>query len=86
MTNAKEGYLNKLKNKIFSCLYERENNRDWQGCLDAILIELMGWREEERSINYYIIYYKLSSCRYLSYDYFRKTIFDVMGMLGREEI
>lgn len=83
MQEYKEGYYNKLKNRLFGCLCEREAEREWESCLDSILIEMMGFPEAERGISFYTIYYKLSSCRYLSYKYFRKTIFDVMGMLGR---
>lgn len=83
MEVMREGYYNKLKNRLFGCLCEREADREWESNLDAILIELMGLPEEQKSINFYIIYYKLSSCRYLSYKYFRKTIFDVMSLLGK---
>jgi hypothetical protein len=82
---VKEGYINKLKNRLFGCLCEREKNREWQSYLDSILIELMGFPEEEKTIYYYTIFYKLSSCKYLNYEYFRKTIFDVMNLLGKEE-
>lgn len=83
MKAVEEAYINKLKNKLFGCLCEREGGRDWEPFLDSILIELMGWEEKDKTIDYYIIFYKLSSCRYLSFTYFRKTIFDVMNLLGR---
>lgn len=76
-----EGYLNKLKNKLFGCLCEREKNAEWEAFLDSILVELQGIPESSRSIDFYVIYYKLNSCRYLSYKFFRKTIFDVMNIL-----
>ena len=74
-----------MKNKLFGLLCEREKGRDWETFLNSILIELMGQPDEERSINYYILYYKLSSCRFLSYDYFRSTIFDCMTLLGKDD-
>ena len=83
MNPMNEGYTNKLKNKLFSCLCEREADRNWESCLDTILIELNGIPEEQRGIDFYSIWYKLSACRYLSYKYFRKTIFDVMSLLGK---
>jgi hypothetical protein len=76
---SREGYVNKLKNKLFGCLCEREKNGEWEAYLDSILIELQGI--DNKSIDFYTIYYKLSSCRYLSYKYFRKTIFDVMNII-----
>lgn len=78
-----EGYNNKLKNRLFGLLCEYEKNREWETFLDSILIELMGFPEEKKTINYYEIFHKVSSLRYLSYPYFRKTIFDCMGLLSK---
>lgn len=78
----REGYNNKLKNKLYGLLCEYEKNREWERFLDSILIELTGMPEEERTINYYILFYKISSLRYLRYEYFRTTVFDSMALLG----
>lgn len=78
-----EGYNNKLKSKLFGLLCEFEKDREWEKFLDSILIELMGYSEDERSINYYILFYKLSTLRYLKYEYFRSTIFDCMSLVGK---
>jgi hypothetical protein len=80
---AKEGYNNKLKSKLFGLLCEREKNREWEKFLDSILIELMGYSEEERTINYYVLFYKLSALRYLRYEYFRSSIFDCMDLISK---
>ena len=85
MKEVKTADNTKMKNKLFGLLCEREKGRDWETFLNSILIELMGQPDEERSINYYILYYKLSSCRFLSYDYFRSTIFDCMTLLGKDD-
>ena len=77
----KEAYDNKLKNKLFGLLCEFEKGREWEKFLDSILIELQGFDEDEKTINYYILYHKLSSLRYL---YFRYSIFDCMGLIGRD--
>ena len=84
MDEVKSAYNMKMKNKLFGLLCEREKGRDWEAFLDSILIELMGQPDDERSINYYILYYKLSACRFLSYDYFRSTIFDCMSLVGKQ--
>ena len=76
-----EAYNNKLKSKMFGLLCEFEKGREWEKFLDSILIELLGYSDEEKTINYYILYYKLSSLRYLKYEYFRTTIFDCMNLL-----
>jgi hypothetical protein len=79
----KEAYNNKLKSKLFGLLCEREKGRDWEKFLDSILIELMGYSEEERTINYYTLYHKLSTLRYLRYEYFRGVIFDCMDLISK---
>ena len=78
-----EGYSNKLRNKLFGLLCEFEKDGEWEKFLDAILIELMGFDENERTINYYILWHKLSALRYLRYEYFRKTIFDAMSLVSK---
>lgn len=75
------GYNNKLRSKLYGLLCEREKNGEWEKFLDSILIEVMGFDEERRTINYYILFYKLSSLKYLDYKYFRTTIFDCMGLI-----
>ena len=80
---VKEAYNNKLKSKLFGLLCEREKGRDWEKFLDSILIELMGYSEEEKTINYYTLFHKLSTLRYLRYEYFRGTIFDCMDLISR---
>ena len=79
----KEAYNNKLKSKLFGLLCEREKGRDWEKFLDSILIELMGYSEEEKTINYYTLYHKLSTLKYLKYEYFRGTIFDCMDLISK---
>lgn len=81
--DLEEGYNNKLKNKLFGLLCEFEKNREWEKFLDAILIELYGFPEERRTINFYILYFKINSLRYLNYKFFRSTIFDCMNLLGK---
>ena len=83
MNELREAYTNKLKNKLFGLLCEYEKDREWEKFLDSILIELLGYDESEKTINYYILYYKLSSLRYLKYEYFRSTIFDCMNLISK---
>jgi hypothetical protein len=80
---VKEAYNNKLKSKLFGLLCEREKGRDWEKFLDSILIELMGYDEEERTINYYTLYHKLATLKYLRYEYFRGVIFDCMDLISK---
>lgn len=85
MINQKEevnkGYINKLKNKLYGLLCEKEKSGEWEKFLDSILIELAGFPEERMTINYNILCRKLSVIRYLNFEYFRKTIFECMNLL-----
>lgn len=78
-------YLNKLKSKLFGLLCEREKKREWEKFYDNIIIELMGFPEENKTINYIMLVYKLSACKYLTYEYFRTTIFECMNLIGKLE-
>lgn len=81
---VKEGYRNRLKNKLFGLLCEFEKKGQWESFLDAIIIELKGVPESEQTINYLALCNKVNSLRYLNYDYFRKTIFDCMSLLSKD--
>lgn len=81
-----EGYINKLKNRLFGLLCEREKNGEWEKFLDSILIEFYSFPDERKTINYYTLYAKLSSLKYLRYDYFRSTIFSCMSLLGKDNV
>lgn len=90
--SIQEAYNNKLKNKLFGllCEFEKEMARDakektgdWEKFLDSILIELEGFSEEEKTINFLVLFHKLSAARYLSYKYFRSTIFDCMNLVEK---
>lgn len=77
------GYLNKLKNKIYGLLCEQEKNGEWEKFLDSIICELIGFDESQKTINYYILLSKLNSLRFLRYEYFRKTIFECIGLIDK---
>lgn len=83
LPEVKEGYNNKLKNKLYGLLCEFEKGGEWEAYLDSILIELEGIPEDQRGINYLSLYYNISSLRHLRYEYFRSTIFSCMSMLGK---
>ena len=74
----------RLKGQLYGLLCEYEKDRDWEAFLDSIIIELMGLPEEEKTANYYVLFHKVSSLRYLSYKYFRTTIFDCMNLISKE--
>ena len=76
-------YNEKMRSQLFGLLSEYEKDRNWERFLDSILIELLNIDEERKTPDYYKLYSKLSSLRYLSYKYFRTTIFDCMNLVTR---
>ena len=81
-----EGYQNKLRNKFYSLLCEREENGKWEKFLDTIFIELLGYAKELNSINFWMLLGKVASLRYLSYEYFRSTIFECMNLVVKTDL
>lgn len=79
-------YKEKMKNKLYGLLKEREKNGEWETFLESILIELLGYSDKQKTLDYYILFYKLSSCKYLSYKYYRKTIFECMNLFDRIDV
>lgn len=78
-----EEYRTKFKNRLFGLLCEYEKGRDWGRFLDALLIELYGFHEDNKTAAYYHLVHNLCSCRYLNYEYFRSTIFDCMSLVDK---
>lgn len=82
---VKDAQAAKLKSQLYGLLCEYEKERDWEAFLDSIIIELLGYPEEEKTVSYYTLFHKVSSLRYLSYKYFRTTIFDCMNLISKEK-
>lgn len=82
----KEAYRDKMKKRLYGLLREREKDGEWEKFLDTILIELLGYSDGSKTIDYYTLYSKLSACRYLSYKYYRKTIFECMNLFDRIDV
>lgn len=76
-----DGYKNKLKGRLYGLLCEREKGGEWEKFLESITLELIGLGAN--SINWWSLIGKMSSLRYLSYEYFRKTIFECMNLVSR---
>lgn len=76
-----EGYKNKLVNDLYALLCEKEKKGEWEAFLDTINVELIGHEEKLNSINYWKLRANLGALRYLSYVYFRKTIFDCITLV-----
>lgn len=81
-----EAYRDNMKKKLYGLLREREKNGEWEKYLDTILIELLGYNDEAKTIDYYSLCAKLTACRYLSFKYYRKTIFECMNLFDRIEV
>ena len=75
-----DAYRNKLAGNLYGLLCERENKGKWEEYLDAIFVELIGLQNELDSINYWKLRAKVGSLRYLSFYFFRKTIFECISL------
>lgn len=85
MDTVSSAYKNKLKNKLFALLCEREKNGEWESFLNNLYIEIFGNKNFLRTINYLELQAKMGALRYLDYPYFRTTIFDCMSLLGEDD-
>lgn len=89
MNDFEQGYCNRLKSRLYGllCEYEKfqdgDSSREWEKFLDSFLTELLGYPEEQKTIYYYVLYYKISSLRFLSYRYFKSTIFDCISLVDK---
>ena len=79
-----DGYKNKLKGRLYGLLCQREKGGVWEKFLDSIIIELQGLGAN--CINFWPLVGKLSSLKHLSYEYFRKTVFECMNLVGGLEV
>ena len=60
-----------------------EEDKNWEAFLDSILLELAAaFPEEDRTIDYYTLMYKVSMVRYLRHQYFKKNIFFFFFLLN----
>lgn len=75
-----DGYKRKMKGRLYGVLCEKEKNGEWEKFLESIIIQLEGLGAN--SINYWSLIGKLNSLKRLNYDYFRKTIFQCMNLVG----
>lgn len=79
-----DGYKNKMKGRLYGLLCEKEKDGEWEKFLDSLIIELEGLGAN--SINYWSLIGKLNSLRHLNYEYFRKTVFECMNLVGGLEV
>ena len=75
-----DGYKNKLKGRFYGLLCEREKDGEWEKFLDSLIIELYGIGAN--SINWWPLISKVNMLKYMSYEYFRKTVFECMNLIG----
>lgn len=75
-----DAYKNKLKGRLYGLLCERERDGKWEAYLDSLIIEIKGLGAN--SINWWSFIGKLQMMRYLSYEWFRTTIFDCINLVS----
>ena len=80
-TEINEGYVNHLKNNFFGILCEFEENKEWELHLDSILNELLGYPEDKKTIDYYILYMRAVRFRLKSFCHKRKHAFEYLTFI-----
>lgn len=78
-----EGYINQFRNKLYGLLCEYEKKGEWEKFLDSLLIELAGFDNSHKGINYYKLSHNMNSLRFVRYEYFRSIIFECMNLLSK---
>lgn len=76
-------YRDKLKNRLYGLLCEREKEGEWEKFLDGLLIELYQFDEDKKTINYYRLIEKMSKMKYLRFSYFRPLVFECMNLIDK---
>lgn len=79
-----DGYKNKLVDRLYGVLCEKEKDGEWEKFLDTIIAEIYGLGAS--TINYWTLIAKLNMLRFLNYKYFRKTIFECMNLVNNLEV
>ena len=78
-----DAYINSFKNKLYGLLCEYEKKGEWEKFLDSLLIELDGFDDKHKTINYYELSHNMNQLRFVRYEYFRSKIFKCMNLLSK---
>lgn len=78
-----EGYKHAFRNKLYGLLCEYEKKGEWEKFLDSLIIELNGFDDCHKTINYYELSHNMNQLRFMRYEYFRAKIFECMNLLQR---
>lgn len=79
-----DGYKNKLKGRLYGLLCEREKDGEWEKFLESLTIEIYGLGAN--CINWWSLIGKINMLKYLSYEHFRRVIFECINLVGGLEI
>lgn len=91
--NTKYGYeisdlnfstnINRLTNQIWKLIPMRENEENWKGHLDTVIIEIAGLNEIFDHNNLLILLTKLEGLKVQEIDFelYRKTVFEAISLL-----
>lgn len=75
---------NRLTNQLWKLIPMRENEENWQGQLDTVIIEITGLKEVLLlDQNYLILLSKLEGLKALNLDFmlYRRTVFEAISLL-----
>ena len=83
-SNIVQQDINRLTNQLWKLIPMRENNENWQGQLDTVIIELSGLNAILVTENNYIVLLsKLEGLKLVETDFYlyRKTVFEAISLL-----
>ena len=83
-SNTVKQDINRLTNQLWKLIPMRENNENWQGQLDTVIIELSGLNAILVTKNNYIVLLsKLEGLKLVETDFYlyRKTVFEAISLL-----
>lgn len=83
MNSFENGYKNRLTDRVFKLIPLREDRAEWLPYLDSLLIELAGLQERYPSINMHEIISKLAIAKFLSWKYYKKSVFECCTLIGK---
>lgn len=76
--------INRLTNQLWKLIPMRENEENWQGQLDTVLVELAGLNELlNLNEKFLILLSKLKGLKVVEVDFtlYRKTVFECISLL-----
>lgn len=77
--------VNRLTNQLWKLIPMRENEENWKGHLEAVILEIAGLKElmQKEELNFIILLSKLEGLQYpsVSFETYRAAVFKCISLL-----